>query len=159
NAELAAAGYPASDAEEMLSRLLGVGRGELRRLGAAALAAEQAATLAHQLTRRLAGEPVQYITGRPAFRHLDLAVNRSALIPRPDTGALVAARRERPGAAGGGRPPRVLDLGPGSGCIALAMAHEHPNALVTATDASPAALAVAQANTDALGLAERVSFA
>lgn len=150
---------PRSDAAELLSRLLGTGRGELRALGGRALAADEARRLEAWLARREAGEPVQYITGRAAFRDLDLAVDRRVLVPRPETEGLVeavlevlAAERERWPA------PRVLDLGTGSGAIALAIAHEHADALVTATDASPDALALARANAATCGLAERVSF-
>jgi release factor glutamine methyltransferase len=159
-ARLAAAGRPASDAEELLSRLLGVGRGDLRRLRDAPLAPRQAATLDRHLARREAGEPVQHITGRAAFRHLDLAVDRRVLVPRPETELLVEgvleylARRDA-----SRRPPRVLDLGTGSGCIALAIAREHPSTRVTATDESAGALEVAIANARACGLADRVSFA
>ena len=173
-ARLAAAGQPASDAEELLSRLLGVGRAELRRLAMASdtlrpeaaeaptitLRPEVAAALVAQLARRVAGEPVQYITGRAAFRHIDLAVDRRVLIPRPETELLVDAVLEY--LAHGDwsrRPPRVLDLGTGSGCIALAIAHEHATALLTATDASEGALAVARGNAAALGLESRVAFA
>ena len=156
---LAAAGHPASDAEELLSRLLGVGRGELRARATDALAAGPAGTLETWLARRLAGEPVQYITGRAAFRHLDLAVDRRVLIPRPETEWLVEAVLEYLAkAAPPARPPRVLDLGTGSGCIALAIAHEHPRAEITAVDASDDALAVARANAAALGLSARVTF-
>ena len=154
---LAAVGAPASDAEELLSRLLGVGRGDLRTRAGEPLQAELANRLEQQLARRLAGEPVQYITGRAAFRSLDLAVDRRVLVPRPETEWLVEAvleylRTEAPAA----RPPRVLDLGTGSGCIALSIAHELPRAEVVATDASEDALALARANAEALGL--RVTF-
>ncbi len=159
-ARLEAAGHAASDAEELLSRLLGVGRGDLRRLGAEELPAALATRLDAQLARRAAGEPVQYITGRAAFRHIDLAVDRAVLIPRPETELLVDAVLEYLSEGEWSRrPPRVLDLGTGSGCIALSIAHEHPSARVTATDASEAALAVARANAVALALAPRVSFA
>jgi release factor glutamine methyltransferase len=157
---LAADGAPASDAEELLSRLLGVGRGELRTRAAELLPAELSRDLDEQLARRLAGEPVQYITGRAAFRSLDLAVDRRVLVPRPETELLVDAvldhLRDR---ADPRRPPRVLDLGTGSGCIALSIAQEHPGARVLATDASAAALEVARANAHEYGLADRVEFA
>jgi release factor glutamine methyltransferase len=113
--------------------------------------------LEEQLARRLAGEPVQYITGRAAFRSLDLAVDRRVLVPRPETEWLVEAVLEYLVArAPSARPPRVLDLGTGSGCIALSIAHEYPRADVVATDASEDALQVARANAEALGL--RVTF-
>jgi len=157
---LAAAGYAASDAEELLSRLLGVSRGELRRMEPRALPAASATTFAAQLARREAGEPVQYITGRAAFRAIDLMVDRRVLVPRPETEGLVESVLEYLGRGDwSARSPRVLDLGTGSGCIALAIAQEHPLASLTATDASEDALAVARANAAALGLAARVTFA
>ncbi|HXJ69310.1 MAG TPA: peptide chain release factor N(5)-glutamine methyltransferase [Verrucomicrobiae bacterium] len=150
---LAAVGAPASDAEELLSRLIGVGRGDLRTRVGAPLEAELVNELEEQLARRLAGEPVQYITGRAAFRSLDLAVDRRVLVPRPETEWLVEAVLEYLVArAPSARPPRVLDLGTGSGCIALSIAHEYARADVVATDASEDALQVARANAEALGL-------
>ena len=102
--------------------------------------------------RRAAGEPLQYVLGRWGFRGLDLLVDRRVLIPRPETEAVVdvvlaelrrlySAAREQ--AAG---PPFVVDLGTGSGAIALAVAAEVPDALVWATDVSDDTLAVARAN-------------
>jgi release factor glutamine methyltransferase len=156
---LATAGLPASDAEELLSRLLGVGRGDLRMRAAEAISDERARPLEQQLMRRLTGEPVQYITGRAAFRSLDLFVDRRVLVPRPETEWLVEAVLEYlRSASPSARPARVLDLGTGSGCIALAIAHEHPRADVVATDASDGALEVARANAAALGLSHRVTF-
>jgi len=156
---LAAAGFPASDAEELVSRLLGVGRGALRARAAETLSGERSAALEAQLARRLAGEPVQYITGRAAFRSLDLAVDRRVLVPRPETEWLVEAVLEYLAAHDlPARAPRVLDLGTGSGCIALAIAHEWVRAEVVGSDASDDALAVARANAEALGLSPRVTF-
>lgn len=150
---------PRSDAEELLSRVLRTGRGELRLLGARPLEPVEAATFEAWLARRIAGEPVQYVTGRAAFRDLDLAVDPRVLVPRPETEELVErvlvalerARARWP-------VPRVLDLGTGSGAIALAIAHEAPHARVTAIDVSEDALAVARANAAALGLGDRVTF-
>ena len=156
---LAAEGFPASDAEDLLSRLLGVGRGELRARAAEGLSGEHTRTFVQQLARRLGGEPVQYITGRAAFRSLDLAVDRRVLVPRPETEWLVEAVLEYLAAhEPPARAPRVLDLGTGSGSIALAIAHEHPRVEVVATDASDDALAVARENAEALGLSQRVTF-
>ncbi len=156
---LAIAGHAASDAEELLSRLLGVGRGDLRRMATSPLAPGVDETFAAQLARREAGEPVQYITGRAAFRLLDLAVDRRVLVPRPETELLVEVVLEHlTDIFSEHRAPRVLDLGTGSGCIALSIAHEHPAARVTATDASLDALAVARANAESCGLTDRVSF-
>ncbi|MFL6588039.1 MAG: peptide chain release factor N(5)-glutamine methyltransferase [Luteimonas sp.] len=106
------------------------------------------------VARRAAGEPVAYLTGVRGFWGFDLAVTPATLIPRPETELLVELALARlPDTAA-----RVVDLGTGSGAIALAIARERPDAAVLATDASPDALAVARANAQALGLT-RVRFA
>lgn len=129
--------------------------------------ADAAAALEAMVERRLAGEPLQYVLGRWSFRGLDLMVDRRVLIPRPETEvvaevALAEIRRLHlppPGRATG-EPVVVADLGTGSGALALALAAEVPEAEVWATDASPAALAVAQANLAAVGpAASRVHLA
>jgi release factor glutamine methyltransferase len=100
--------------------------------------------------RRRQGEPVQYVLGHWAFRQLDLMVSRHVLIPRPETEVVVEValaeldRRRSP-------QPRVVDLGTGSGAIALSVAWERPGAQVWAVDVSPDALAVASANLAGLG--------
>lgn len=99
--------------------------------------------------RRRAGTPVAYLTGRKAFYGLDLQVDARVLDPRPDTETLVdwalEALADRPA-------PRLVDLGTGSGAIALALQQQRPDAQVLAVDASPDALAVASANATRLGL-------
>ncbi|WP_284405552.1 peptide chain release factor N(5)-glutamine methyltransferase [Acidovorax sp. SUPP3434] len=102
--------------------------------------------------RRAAGEPVAYLTGRKAFYGLALQVDARVLDPRPDTETLVdwALQVLQSVAA-----PRVADLGTGSGAIALALQHQRPDAQVLAVDASPAALDVARANAERLGLPVR----
>lgn len=120
-------------------------------------------TLAHfdaMLARRRAGEPLQYVIGHWGFRTLDLLVDRRVLIPRPETEevagrALMEVKRldrstdHGPGA--GDRVPVAVDLGTGSGAIALSLAAEHPRVQVVATDESPDALEVARANLAGLG--------
>lgn len=106
--------------------------------------------------RRLAGEPIQYVLGRWAFRHLDLMVDRRVLIPRPETEQVVEValraldriRAERPS----GHRPLAADLGTGSGAIALAIATERPGSRVWGVERSADALAVARANLTALGM-------
>ena len=100
--------------------------------------------------RRLAGEPVAYLTGTKAFYGLELQVDARVLDPRPDTETLVDWALE---VLDGHPAPRLLDLGTGSGAIALALQHQRPDASVLAVDASEEALAVARANATRLGLA------
>ena len=100
--------------------------------------------------RRLAGEPVAYLTGTKAFYGLELQVDARVLDPRPDTETLVDWALE---VLDGHPAPRLLDLGTGSGAIALALQHQRPDASVLAVDASEDALAVARANATRLGLA------
>jgi release factor glutamine methyltransferase len=108
--------------------------------------------------RRATGEPLAYLVGRKEFFGLDLRVDARVLVPRPDTETLVSWALDALDALGAPaeRPaPAVLDLGTGSGAIALAIQHARPDARVDAVDASADALAVAQANAARLGLAVR----
>jgi release factor glutamine methyltransferase len=119
-----------------------------------------ARTVAHfdaMLERRSSGEPLQYVIGGWAFRHLDVMVDRRVLIPRPETEIVVEHALAVIDALGA---TRVVDLGTGSGVIALSLAHERPGVEVWATDASPGALDVARANLAGVGrAATRVSLA
>lgn len=118
----------------------------------------EAASVDHLLTRLLLGEPLAYLLGEKAFYGLVLRVNPHVLVPRADTEALVdwaLTLLPRTAAPQPAEPPRVLDLGTGSGAIALAIQHERPSALVTATDASTEALAVAMENAQLLHLPVR----
>ncbi|MCR6477710.1 peptide chain release factor N(5)-glutamine methyltransferase [Variovorax sp. ZS18.2.2] len=114
------------------------------------------ASLAAQLSRRLAGEPVAYLLGTKEFHGLDLRVDARVLVPRPDTETLVDWALQ---CLEGQSAPRVLDLGTGSGAIALALQHARPDAQVDAVDASADALAVAEANARRLGLPVRFALA
>lgn len=105
--------------------------------------------------RRLAGEPLQYITGRQEFYGLPFAVAPGVLIPRPETEHLIEAVLTR---AGKDEPLRIADVGTGSGAIAVTLAHLLENVTVTATDISPAALAVARANAESIGVSGRIAF-
>jgi release factor glutamine methyltransferase len=150
---LSAAGVPDPrlDAELLLAEAIGCGRAALVADPSAAVPAAAARAFGEMVRRRLRREPVAYILGRKGFRHLELAVDRRVLAPRPETELLVEVALER-------RPARVLDVGTGSGAIALAVADELPGCEVTATDTSPGALEVARANAARLGLADRVRF-
>ncbi|PKO82767.1 MAG: peptide chain release factor N(5)-glutamine methyltransferase [Betaproteobacteria bacterium HGW-Betaproteobacteria-11] len=106
------------------------------------------------VARREAGEPLAYLLGRREFHGREFTVSPAVLIPRPETELLV--ERSLAGLATGqkvsaGNTPKILDLGTGSGCIALTLALECPRAWVTAVDASPQAIAVAQDNARRLG--------
>ena len=141
---------PRLEAERLLARALGLERVELymhldRPLSAAELEGVRAL-----VRRRAAGEPLQYVLGEWGFRRLTLHVDGRALIPRPETETLV----ERCLALlDGDDAPRVLDVGAGSGAVALALADEHPGARVTAIDVSEEALSLARENARRTGLA------
>jgi release factor glutamine methyltransferase len=105
------------------------------------------------LSRRKRREPLAYILGHWGFRRLTLKTDRRALVPRPETEIVVERALEH---LGGLEEPRVLDVGTGTGAIALAIADEHPNARVTAIDLSPDALELARENLDLVGVDGRV---
>ncbi|MGN6557346.1 MAG: peptide chain release factor N(5)-glutamine methyltransferase [Solirubrobacterales bacterium] len=150
---LAAAGVdePRLDAELLLGEAMGCERAALMADSGAEVPAPAARRFGEMVRRRRRREPVAYILGRRGFRNLELAVDRRVLIPRPETELLVELALEL-------RPGRVLDVGTGSGAIALAVADELPECEVTATDTSSGALEVACANAERLGLSERVRF-
>lgn len=142
---------PRLDAELLLGEAMGCERAALIADSEAEVPAPAARSFGEMVRRRLRREPVAYILGRKGFRTLKLAVDRRVLVPRPETELLVELALEL-------RPASVLDVGTGSGAIALAVASELPACAVTATDISPRALEVARANADRLGLADRVEF-
>jgi release factor glutamine methyltransferase len=139
------------DAELLLAAVLEVDRARLVLDARSEVPAHAAARFASLVARRRAHEPVAYILGRQAFRWISLDVDPRVLIPRPETELLVEAALSLPHSA------RVVDVGTGSGAVALALAQERPDLLLTGADASPGALAVAQANAARLGL-DRVRF-
>jgi release factor glutamine methyltransferase len=150
---LAAAGVesPRLDAELLLAEATGRDRAQLAASPEADVSAAEGRRYGEMVRRRLRREPVAYILGRKGFRHIELAVDRRVLVPRPETELLVELALEL-------APDRVLDIGTGSGAIALAIAAELPGCEVTATDTSPAALEVAEENAERLGLAQRVEL-
>ena len=108
-------------------------------------------------SKRLSGEPIAYLVGKRGFHDIELYVASGVLIPRPETEILVEiALREIQTL---NRPANILDLGTGSGAIALAIAHSAPQTIVTATDQSLEALGIAKMNADQLGFSDRVQFA
>ncbi|MBH1987609.1 MAG: peptide chain release factor N(5)-glutamine methyltransferase [Burkholderiales bacterium] len=143
------AGLDRLDAQLIACTALGVSRSWLLAHDTDALPPEHLPRLMDWLRRRAEGEPLAYLVGDKAFFGLTLSVSPHVLIPRPDTETLVEWALQ---ALAGLRAPRVVDLGTGSGAIALAIASQRPDADVTAVDFSPPALAVAQANAQRLGL-------
>ncbi|MDD2274960.1 MAG: peptide chain release factor N(5)-glutamine methyltransferase [Smithellaceae bacterium] len=153
------AGIPSArlDAEVLLAFLLRCNRLAFIKNPDEAPSKKQLADFERLIARRAKGEPVAYLTGRKAFWSFVLEVNPSVLIPRPDTEVIVeealsVAQREA------WSNPRILDIGTGSGAIALALACEIPGAAITATDISSAALKTAQKNAAALKLDQPVVF-
>ena len=154
---------PRLDAELLLASALAVPRAELLRDPGRALSPDAAARFEELLARRIAREPVAYILGRRAFRTIDLEVTPDVLIPRPETETLVEVALEALAAMPIAGPdpedePLALDIGTGSGCVALALAAEDPFVRFVATEVDPGALAVARRNAAHLGLARRVEF-
>jgi release factor glutamine methyltransferase len=145
---------PRLDAEVLVASAMGIPR--LALLGGTDLELEPEASrkVMEWVRRRARREPVAYIIGRKEFRRLELEVDRSVLIPRPETELLVevAAELARPG-------DRVHDVGTGSGAVALALADERPGLRVTASDRSEAAVEVARRNAQRLGLPVEVTCA
>lgn len=151
---IAAAGSdtPRLDAELLIADALGVPRSTLFTESQLPIDGAQARLIGERVRRRVQREPVAYILGWKGFRQLELAVDARVLIPRPDTELLVEIALELPQGA------RVHDVGTGSGAIALALRDERPDLVVSASDASPAAVEVARANAARLGLSLDVSM-
>ena len=145
----------AVDARVLLCHVMECDAGFLIAHPGAALGGGRQHALEALVARRCAGEPVAYITGRREFFGLDFKVTPAVLIPRPETELLVELGLER---VPKNRPSRVLDLGTGSGCVAISIARDRPLASVTATDHSSEALALAGENARALDV-QNIEFA
>lgn len=138
-----------AEASALLGALLGLSRTELWLERARVLSPAEAARLEAWLERRARREPLQHITGRAPFWGLELTVGPAVLVPRPETERLVELVLDD---LRGVPAPKVLDVGTGSGAVALALKLERPDALVLASDLSEAALEVARANAIRHGL-------
>ncbi|MFM4829383.1 peptide chain release factor N(5)-glutamine methyltransferase [Aeromonas rivipollensis] len=147
-ATLAEGESPRADADALLCHLLACRRSYLMTWPERELDAAQQATLQAWLDRRLAGEPIAHLIGEREFWSLPLKVSPATLIPRPDTEVLVEQALARLPAG----PCALLDLGTGTGAIALALKFERPDSDVWAVDRMPDAAALARANSAALGL-------
>lgn len=142
---------PRLDAELLLEEATGAERTRLAAHPESSVEPAAARAFGAMVRRRIRREPVAYILGRRGFRRIELKVDPRVLIPRPETELLVEVALEL-------EPQRVLEIGTGSGAIALAVAEEIPGVGVVATDTSLDALAVARANAQRLGLEGRVRF-
>lgn len=147
--ELSTSESPRRDAEILLEHVTGKARTFILAFGETQLTPDQEQQLAALLGRRKTGEPVAHLTGEREFWSLPLYVSAATLIPRPDTECLVEQALARlPSTA-----CRILDLGTGTGAIALALASERPDCQVTAVDVMPDAVRLAQRNLERLSLA------
>lgn len=143
------------EAQLLLGHALGCRRTELYTRWNELVAEEQRSRFRELIKRRLDGCPVQYLLGEREFFLLTVEVTPAVLIPRPETELLVTETLARIKPLGA---PRVLDIGTGSGCIALALAHQHKTAVIVASDISAEALEIARRNAVRHGLAQRVRF-
>ena len=137
---------PGSEARLLLRHLLGCQAAYLAAHGDEELPAGSAARFAESVRRRAAGEPIAYLTGVREFFGREFAVTNAVLIPRPETELLVELGIAKLQDTRRFPAPRILDMGTGSGCVAVSLALELPEAQVTALDVSPQALQVAQHN-------------
>jgi release factor glutamine methyltransferase len=147
---------PRLDAELLLGKILGLPRSGLIAHGAEPIAADKERAYGRLIERRLQGTPVAYLTGTREFWSLPLRVTAAVLVPRPETELVVELALQflpkHPAGAFPAPAASILDLGTGSGAIALAIASERPHARVTGVDVSPAALDIAIQNSRDLGL-------
>jgi release factor glutamine methyltransferase len=148
-------GSPRMNAETLLMFVLGCDRAYLYAHPERDLTPEEEARCDEALVQRATGMPSQYITGHQEFWGLDFVVSPAVLIPRPETEHLVEAVLEL---SRGMSRPKLVDVGTGSGCVALALAHDLEDAEVYAVDLSAEALDIARANASRLQLEQRVQF-
>ncbi len=153
--EAADVGSPRMNAEVLLMFVLGVSRAYLYAHPERALTPEEEGRYGEVLAQRATGMPSQYITGHQEFWGLDFVVSPAVLIPRPETEHLVETVLELARAI---PQPKIVDVGTGSGCVALALAHQLKTAKVYAVDLSAEALEIARANAARLQLEGRVRF-
>jgi release factor glutamine methyltransferase len=149
--EAAGCTTPRLDAELLIADAVGVDRSRLVMDPDMEIPPAAARVIGEHVRRRVAREPVAYILGRKGFRHIELAVDQRAIIPRPETELLVDIAGSQPAGA------RVHDVGTGAGAIALALLDERPDLHVTASEPYACAAAVARENADRLGLPLEVS--
>ena len=142
---------PRLTAQRLVGAAAGCTRLELYTNFERPLSREQLATLRDGIKRRVAGEPLQYILGKAPFRRLELVARQHVLIPRPETEVLVDVVISALGDAGVLAGAHILDLGTGTGCIALSLLQECPEVKVVATDIDPQAVVLARENAEALG--------
>jgi len=145
---------PRVEAEIIVGKAIGASRSELYLRRAQGLTEAQLEFVKASVATRLTGKPLQYILGHQQFRYLGLVCREEVLIPRPETELLVDVALDELEALGGLR--YVLDMGCGTGAIALSIAYEYPEAVVYATDLSDDALELTMENTALTGLKERV---
>jgi release factor glutamine methyltransferase len=143
------------DAETLLLHVLGKNKAWLIAHAEEPLASVMQTRYAALIERRFQGEPIQYITGETEFYGLPFRVTREVLIPRPETEFTVEKVMSL---AARFKAPRMVDVGTGSGVLAVALAHELPGAQMTAIDLSAPALAVARENAELNGVSERIRF-
>ena len=147
-----ALGTPRLDAELLIAHVLSLPRVQLYVQFERVLTPEELGTLRDLIKRRQAGESIAYLTGRKEFWKFEFAVDARVLVPRPDTETLIEEALARLGEPGGA-PPRIADVGTGSGALAITLAKLRADAAVFASDASAPALEVARANAERLGAA------
>ena len=150
-------GSPRRNAETLMMFTLGCDRAYLYAHPERGLTNDEAERYEQVVSERARGKPSQYITGHQEFWGLDLIVTPAVLIPRPETEHIIEATLEL-ARTGGEVPLRIVDIGTGSGCVALALAHELPEAQVHAVDISEEALEVARINCERLDMGSRVEL-